>query len=58
MFRNFKSFLKDESGATFIEYGAIAGLIGVAIILAIGGLVTSLDRLLLGLADVLDGLLP
>ena len=29
-------FAKDESGATAIEYGLIAGLIGVAIITAVG----------------------
>lgn len=30
------SFLKDESGATAIEYGLIAALIAVAAILAMG----------------------
>jgi len=30
------SFLKDESGATAIEYGLIAGLIAVVIIGALG----------------------
>ena len=29
---NFSRFLKDESGATAIEYGLIAALVGVAII--------------------------
>ena len=28
----FQSFMKDESGATAIEYGLLAALIGVAII--------------------------
>ena len=31
----FSRFLKDESGATAIEYGLIAGLIGVVIITAV-----------------------
>lgn len=31
----FNRFLKDESGATAIEYALIAGLIGVAIIAAL-----------------------
>ena len=31
----FKQFMKDESGATAIEYGLIAALIGVAIIGAV-----------------------
>lgn len=32
----FSRFMKDESGATAIEYGLIAGLIGVVIITAVG----------------------
>jgi len=31
-----KNFWKDEEGATAIEYGLIAGLIAVAIIVAVG----------------------
>ncbi len=31
----FKKFMTDESGATAIEYGLIAGLIGVVIIAAV-----------------------
>ncbi|MGE0740568.1 MAG: Flp family type IVb pilin [Hyphomonadaceae bacterium] len=31
-----KRFLKNEDGATAIEYGLIAALIGVAIIVAVG----------------------
>lgn len=37
-----KVFLKDESGATAIEYGLIAALIAVAIIAALSGLGTRL----------------
>ena len=40
---NFKRFAKDESGATAIEYGLIASLIGVAIIVGAGALGTSLN---------------
>ena len=36
-------FLKDESGATAIEYGLIAALIAVAIIVAAGTLGTNLS---------------
>lgn len=36
------SFLKDESGATAIEYGLIAGLIAVVIIGALGLIGTNL----------------
>jgi pilus assembly protein Flp/PilA len=32
----FKRFLKDESGATAIEYGLIAALLAVAIIATLG----------------------
>ena len=36
MSKIFSRFLKDESGATAIEYGLIAALIGVGIITAAG----------------------
>ena len=38
----FKGFLRDDSGATAIEYGLIAALIAVAIITAVTGLGTAL----------------
>jgi len=38
-----KSFFKDESGATAIEYGLIAAGIAVAIITAVNGLGTKLN---------------
>jgi pilus assembly protein Flp/PilA len=38
-----KSFLKDESGATAIEYGLIAAGISVAIITAVNGLGTKIN---------------
>ncbi len=36
-------FIKDESGATAIEYGLIAALIAVAAVTAMGDLGTALD---------------
>ena len=36
MLTKFRAFLRDESGATAIEYGLIAALIAVAIIAAVG----------------------
>ena len=36
-------FLKDESGATAIEYGLIAALIAVVIITGVGALGTTLN---------------
>lgn len=39
----FKRFAKDECGATAIEYGLIAGLIGVVIIVAVTAVGTSIE---------------
>lgn len=39
----FARFVKDESGATAIEYGLIASLIGVAIIAGVRALGTGLS---------------
>lgn len=39
----FKRFVKDDSGATAIEYGLIAAGISVAIIAVVNGLGTSLN---------------
>lgn len=38
-----KSFAKDESGATAIEYGLIAALISVTIIVVLGSVGTKLN---------------
>jgi pilus assembly protein Flp/PilA len=38
-----RKFLKDESGATAIEYGLIAALIAVVIIVAVTNVGTSLN---------------
>jgi len=38
-----KSFLKDESGATMIEYGLVAALVSVAAILALKALGSELQ---------------
>lgn len=39
-----KRFIKDESGATAIEYGLIAAGIAVAIIAAVQGVGTALNK--------------
>ena len=39
----FARFANDESGATAIEYGLIAGLIGVVIITAVGAVGTKVS---------------
>ncbi|NIX78386.1 Flp family type IVb pilin [Microvirga terricola] len=46
-------FVKDESGATAIEYGLIAGLISVVIIAALGAAGTSLDGIFTKVSDKL-----
>jgi pilus assembly protein Flp/PilA len=45
MFGNIKTFLKDESGATAIEYGLIAALVSVAAITALTAMGSSLNDL-------------
>ncbi len=48
-------FAKDESGATAIEYGLIAGLISVAIIGVLGTVGTNLTSKFQAVADALGG---
>lgn len=47
------TFLKNENGATAIEYGLIAAGISVAIIAVVNGLGTSLNASFKGLSDQL-----
>lgn len=47
-------FVNDESGATAIEYGLIAALIAVGIIVAATALGTSLSGLFTGISGRLD----
>jgi pilus assembly protein Flp/PilA len=49
----FTRFAKDESGATAIEYGLIATLIGVAIIVGAGLVGTNLNALFNSIAGKL-----
>lgn len=51
-------FSRDESGATAIEYGLIATLIGVAIIAGATALGSALDGLFSGVAGVMGGVTP
>lgn len=50
----FSRFLKDESGATAIEYGLIAGLIAVAIITGATSLGGSLNSMFTNLSGKVD----
>lgn len=51
----FSRFLKDESGATAIEYGLIAALISVAIIAVLGTVGTNLTATFSTIATKLAG---
>jgi pilus assembly protein Flp/PilA len=51
-------FVNDESGATAIEYGLIAALIAVAIIVAAGLLGGSLSTMFTGISEKLDTIDP
>ncbi|MCF6120042.1 Flp family type IVb pilin, partial [Mesorhizobium muleiense] len=48
-------FVKDESGATAIEYGLIAALIALAIMVGAGQLGDALDAKFSDIADTLEG---
>ena len=58
MTKIFARLLKDESGATAIEYGLIAALISVALITGATALGGSLDNMFSGLSDVMDENIP
>jgi pilus assembly protein Flp/PilA len=51
----FRRFVKDDSGATAIEYGLIAALVSVAIIVALGTLGNNLGNTFNAVANELNG---
>ncbi len=53
--KNVKNFIKDESGATAIEYGLIAALIAVGIIVAATTLGTELSSMFSRIGAKLKG---
>jgi len=53
-----RKFLKDESGATAIEYGLIAALVAVACIVALEAMGTSLSGMFDGVKGKLDAKKP
>ena len=55
MSKLFARFLKNESGATAIEYGLIAALIAVAIMAGAGALGGALDEKFTELSGTLKG---
>ena len=50
----FLKLIKDEKGATAIEYGLIAALIAVAAIAAMGNIGNSLENTFNGVSNELD----
>lgn len=48
-------FWRDQEGVTAIEYGLIAALVAVAIIVAVGGVGDELERLFDFIAETLSG---
>ena len=54
----FSRFVRDESGATAIEYGLIAALISCAIIVAASGLGSNISALFTGISGKLTNATP
>ncbi len=52
--KTLREFLKDESGATAIEYGLIAALVSVAAIGALQAMGTSLNTMFTAVSTALD----
>ena len=52
---SFRRFVKDDSGATAIEYGLIAALVSVAIIAILSTLGDNLNATFKSVADLLGG---
>ncbi len=55
---NFSNFLRDEEGATAIEYGLIAALIAVVAMVAMGNVGTSLEKIFSSIATKLGFAAP
>jgi len=49
-----KNLIKDESGATAIEYGLIAALVSVAAVVALENMGTSLENMFTTVSGKLD----
>jgi pilus assembly protein Flp/PilA len=52
------NFVKDESGATAIEYGLIAALVAVGLIAALSALGTALSNIFNTVSDELNNAQP
>jgi pilus assembly protein Flp/PilA len=58
MSKLFANFVKDESGATAIEYGLIAALIALAIVVGAGALGNALNAQFIKVAVKLNASMP
>ena len=58
MLQHLVSFVRDEEGASAVEYGLIVGLIAVAIIVTVSLLGEDLNRLFSGASDALNNSTP
>lgn len=58
MTKMFARFMKDESGATAIEYGLIAALVAVGIIAALNGLQGGLTQVFGEVQGELESAIP
>ncbi|MDH6182294.1 pilus assembly protein Flp/PilA [Microbacteriaceae bacterium SG_E_30_P1] len=50
--------VRDETGATAVEYGLIVGLIAVVLVVAVAGLSGALGNMFGGIEDVLNNNVP
>ena len=57
-FANLKRFLREDDGATAIEYGLIAALVSVAAITALSAMGDSLDGLFTEVSTQIDAVVP
>ena len=58
MLEQIKAFLKDEEGASAVEYGLILGLIAVALIIVLGALGNGLGDLFTAAEVEVNGAIP
>ena len=54
MLKKIQMFLRDEEGATAVEYGLILGIVALVIVAAFGGASTSLSTIFSGIKGALD----
>ncbi len=58
MMKQFKMFMKDEEGASAVEYGLLVALIAAVIILTVQGLGTTLDGVFSGVDSTISATVP